>query len=75
VSEPFDFDPEAVAKAAVREAMGVSKSRDRLLPALTARPSVLNKAVGDAFAPLREAVEALAARLDRLEGRDGVTPR
>jgi hypothetical protein len=62
---------QAIAKAVAEDLLRVAKSEGGdavpLLPAF-APDSPLSKSVEDAFAPIREALDALKARLDRLEG-------
>lgn len=60
-----------ISKAVAEDVLGLAKSRGSagpLLPAL-APDSPLTKSIEDTFAPIREALEALNARLDALEGR------
>jgi hypothetical protein len=61
---------QALSKAVAEDLLSLAKDRGdgagSLLPAL-APGSPLEKAMGDAFAPIREALEALNRRLDRLE--------
>jgi hypothetical protein len=68
-----DFPTAQDVSKAVAEELELAKSRGgepvSLLPALTP-DSPLAKSVSDALAPIMQALEAIGARLDRLEGRD-----
>jgi hypothetical protein len=62
---------QAIATAVAGDMLKMAKGRGRgaaLLPAL-APGSPLEKSIADSFAPIRQALEALADRLDRLENR------